>query len=61
MCYKTAQAGNTFATVNQTIIAMNTNITLSSISSMFTSEESYKTLVDMINEMDLELMDINIA
>lgn len=40
---------------------MNTNITLSSISSMFTSEESYKTLVDMINEMDLELMDINIA
>ena len=56
-----AQGGNTFATVNQTIIAMNTNITLSSISSMFTSEESYKTLVDMINEMDLELMDINIA
>lgn len=40
---------------------MNTNITLSSISSMFTSEESYKTLVDMINEMDLELMDINFA
>lgn len=40
---------------------MNTNITLSSISSMFTSEESYKTLVDMINEMDLELMDINLA
>lgn len=40
---------------------MNTNITLSSISSMFTSEESYKTLVDMIDEMDLELMDINIA
>ena len=40
---------------------MNTNITLSSISSMFTSEESYKTLVDMIDEMDLELMDINLA
>lgn len=40
---------------------MNTNITLSSISSMFTSEESYKTLVDMINEMDLELMDITLA
>ena len=39
---------------------MNTNITLSSISSMFSSEESYKTLVDMINEMDLELMDINL-
>ena len=40
---------------------MNTNIALSNISSMFSSEESYKTLVDMINEMDLELMDINIA
>ena len=40
---------------------MNTNITLSNISSMFSSEESYKTLFDMINEMDLELMDINIA
>ena len=40
---------------------MNTNIILSNISSMFSSEESYKTLVDMINEMDLELMDINIA
>ena len=40
---------------------MNTNIILSSISSMFTSEESYKTLVDMINEMDLELMDITLA
>ena len=37
---------------------MNTNITLSSISSMFSSEESYKTLVDMINEMDLELMGV---
>lgn len=41
--------------------AMNTNITLSSISSMFSSEESYRTLVDMINEMDLELMDVSLA
>ena len=56
-----AQAGNTFATVNQTIIAMNTNITLSNISSMFSSEESFMTLVDMINEMDLELMDISLS
>lgn len=56
-----AQEGNTFATVNQTIIAMNTNITLSNISSMFSSEESFMTLVDMINEMDLELMDISLS
>ena len=41
--------------------AMNTNITLSNLSSMFSSEDSYRTLVDMINEMDLELMDINLA
>ena len=40
---------------------MNTNIALSNISSMFSSEESYKTLVDMINEMDLELMDISLS
>ena len=56
-----AQAGGTFANVNQKIIAMNTNITLSNISSMFSSEESYMTLVDMINEMDLELMDISLS
>ena len=56
-----AQAGNIFATVNQITIAMNTNITLSNISSMFSSEESYMTLVDMINEMDLELMDISLS
>ena len=41
--------------------AMNTNITLSNLSSMFSSEDSYRTLVDMINEMDLELMDISLA
>lgn len=56
-----AQESNTFATVNQTTIAMNTNITLSNISSMFSSEESFMTLVDMINEMDLELMDISLS
>ena len=56
-----AQAGNTFANVNQTTVAMNTNITLSNISSMFSSEESFMTLVDMINEMDLELMDISLS
>ena len=38
---------------------MNTNITLSNLGSMFSSEDSYRTLVDMINEMDLQLMDVN--
>jgi hypothetical protein len=38
--------------------AMNTEILLSNLSSMFSSEESYRTLVDMVNEMDLELMDV---
>lgn len=41
--------------------AMNTNITISNLSSMFSSEESYRTFVDMVNEMDLELMDISLA
>lgn len=40
---------------------MNTDNTLSRISSMITSESSYMTLIDMINEMDLELMDISLA
>lgn len=39
---------------------MNTEFTISNLSSMFASETSYKTLVDMINDMDLELMDINV-
>ena len=40
---------------------MNTDNTLSNICSMFSSEASYRTLVEMINDMDLELMDIRIA
>ena len=40
---------------------MNTDNTLARISSMITSESSYMTLIDMINEMDLELMDISLA
>lgn len=40
---------------------MNTENTFARISSMITSESSYMTLIDMINEMDLELMDISIA
>ena len=40
---------------------MNTDNTLARISSMITSESSYMTLNDIINEMDLELMDISLA
>lgn len=40
---------------------MNTDNTLAFISSMISSETSYKTLVDMINDMDLELLDISLA
>ena len=40
---------------------MNTNITLSNLGSMFSSEDSYRTLVDMIDEMGLELMGFDIA
>jgi len=40
---------------------MNTNITISNLSSMFSSEDSYRTLVDMVNDMDLELMDVCFA
>ncbi len=38
---------------------MKTNVI--EISSMFSSEESYRTLVDMINDMDLELLDVCLA
>ena len=37
---------------------MNTDNALSFISSMISSESSYRTLVDMISEMDLELQDV---
>lgn len=40
---------------------MNTDNTLARINSMITSESSYMTLIDMINEMDLELMDISLS
>lgn len=40
---------------------MNTETTLSSLSAIFASEASYKTLMDMINDMDLELMDISLS
>jgi hypothetical protein len=38
---------------------MNTASSFSSLSEMFASEASYRTLVEMISEMDLELMDIS--
>lgn len=40
---------------------MNTDNTLSFINSMISSETSYMTLMDMIEEMGLELMDVNMA
>ncbi len=40
---------------------MNTDNTLSFISSMVSVDPSYKTLVDLINDMDLELKDICLA
>ena len=40
---------------------MNTDNALTFISSMISSETSYMTLVDMIQEMDLEVTDICMA
>lgn len=40
---------------------MNTDNALSFISSMISSEASYRMLVDMIEEMGLEVTDFNIA
>ena len=43
------------------ITAMNTDNTLDFISTMISSESSYRALVDMINEMDLEVMGVSAA
>ena len=40
---------------------MNTDNTLAFISTMFSSDSSYRALVDMINEMDLEIMGVTAA
>ena len=40
---------------------MNTDITISNLSSMFSSEDSFKAFMDMANEMELELMDVVLA
>lgn len=46
---------------NKNKTVMNKENNFSSISSMISSEASYRTLLDLINEMDLELMDISLA
>ena len=65
MCYTLAQAPVIFASenkiINLNVMVMNTETTLANISAMFTSEASYRTLVDMINDMELELMDVRLA
>ena len=40
---------------------MNTENTLSGLSTMFTSEASDRTLVDLISDLDLELMGMDMA
>ena len=40
---------------------MNTDNTLAYISSMMSSDDSYRTLLDMISEMDLELTGVSLA
>lgn len=52
------QVAGIFASRNQKDTDMNTDNTLSFISSMISSESSYRTLVEMIDEMGLELMDV---
>ncbi len=39
----------------------NTDFTLESISSMISSESSFRELMDMISDMDLEILDAKIA
>ena len=39
----------------------NTDINLDSISSMISSESSYLSLVDMIKDLDLELLDVTVG
>ena len=42
-------------------MVMDTDNTLAFISSMVSSDASYKALIDMINEMDLEVMGVTAA
>lgn len=59
MCRGLVHCGATFASTNKKNKVMKT--TISNISSMFSSEESFKALVDMIDDMDLELLDVCFA
>lgn len=40
---------------------MNTNDTLTRLSSMFASEDSFMTFVDLIDDLDLEIKNIVMA
>lgn len=40
---------------------MNTDNTFAGISTMLSSETSYNTLMDMINEMGLEIMGVSLS
>ena len=61
MCHGLAHRVSTFASRNINIKAMNTENTFACISSMLSSESSYRTLLDMINEMDLELTGVSLV
>ena len=61
MCYGLAQCAYNFASTNQNNVAMNTDNTLSYISAMISSDTSYRALLDMIDDMDLEIMGVNAA
>lgn len=61
MCHGLAQVVYIFASTNKNTTIMNTDNTLAFISTMISSESSYKALVDMINEMDLEILGVSAA
>ena len=62
MCRNLVQVRSNFAfRNNKKDIDMNTDLTFANISSMISSEASYRTLLDMINEMDLELTGISLV
>lgn len=42
-------------------VMKNTDFNLDSISSMISSESSYLSLVDMIKDLDLELLDVTVG
>ena len=40
---------------------MNANDTLSRLSAMFASDESFMAMIDLVDELDLEIMDIKLV